>query len=227
MNESYYSSKAAIYYANARHEILPLLPPNVGRVLDVGCGTGETLALLKQDRGCSWAGGVELFPNAAQEARSRVDQLFEGDIEKIVLPIQPESLDVILCLDVLEHLINPWEVMTRLTDLLKPGGILIASIPNVRYAKVSLSLVFSGTWDYTDKGILDRTHLRFFTRSSAINLIESPGLKVDEIRCTGVQKGGWGYWINMVTFSLMRQLLEIQYVIRARKSAGNGDQAGC
>jgi SAM-dependent methyltransferase len=218
MNESQlYEVKSNDYFDNVRSEILSLLPRKINRLLEIGCGSGNTLNYIKNNYRCDWACGVELVHEAAEIARSKVDLLIEGDIENTDLPIEPETLDVILCLDVLEHLINPWKVMSKLGVLLKSDGVIIASIPNVRNFHVILPLIFRGEWKYFDLGILDKTHLRFFTRSTAIKLIESSGLKVDVVKERGILRGSKTWVANLATFSLFKQFFVLQYLIRAIK----------
>jgi 2-polyprenyl-3-methyl-5-hydroxy-6-metoxy-1,4-benzoquinol methylase len=151
---------------------------------------------------------------AAERARERLDAVYPVNIEQNNLPIQESSLDLILCLDVLEHVIDPWEVVRRLYKLLKPGGALIVSIPNVRNHKVLFPLLFQGKWDYTDAGILDKTHLRFFVRDTAIKLIESSRLKVDLVMSTGLGRSRRSRIVNALLPSLITSLFEKQYLIR-------------
>ena len=218
MNESkLYEAKSNDYFDSNRNDILSLLPRKMNCLLEIGCGFGNTLKYIKDNYQCDWACGVELVHEAAEIARSKVDLVIEGDIENIDLPIEPETLDVILCLDVLEHLINPWKVMSKLEALLKSDGVIIASIPNVRNFHVILPLIFRGEWKYLDMGILDKTHLRFFTRSTAIELIESSGLKIDMIKETGFERGSKTRVANLVTFSIFKPFLVVQYLIRAMK----------
>lgn len=204
------------YYGNVRVDILPLLPSHLPRILEVGCGTGATLAYLKSQRCCDWVAGVEPVPAAAAIAREYLDLLIEGNAETIDLPIPEGSLDAILCLDVLEHLVDPWAMMKSLRRYLKPHGIVVASLPNVRFYKVLVDLVFHGRWTYVDAGILDRTHLRFFTRASAIELVECSGLKVDAILRKGLEAGKGRSRMNRLTGGLFEDLLTYQYLLRAR-----------
>jgi 2-polyprenyl-3-methyl-5-hydroxy-6-metoxy-1,4-benzoquinol methylase len=89
-----------------------------------------------------------------------------ANLDKDELDLPEEAFDCIVCNDVLEHLITPWQVLGKLAILLKPGGHFVASIPNVQYWGVLKDLVFEGDWRYADEGVLDVTHLRFFTRRS-------------------------------------------------------------
>lgn len=179
------------YYGSIRREILPLIPDNISKALDIGCGAGNTLVWLRSLKHCAWTGGVELLPQGAAQARQKLDAVYEGNIEHMDLPIEKGSIDLILCLDVLEHLVDPWKVIQRLQSLLKRGGMLVVSIPNIRNRHVLLPLLLQGKWEYVESGILDRTHLRFFTRQSAVELVSSAGLKIDRIEITGGISRGW------------------------------------
>lgn len=168
------------YYACVRTDIAQLLPDRVSRMLEIGCGTGNTSAWIKSKTGC-WTAGVELFPAVAREAEQKLDSVFIGDIQAVHLPFEPGLFDVILCLDVLEHLRDPWAVIQKLAHLLSPDGCLIASVPNIRHFSVTLPLLLKGRFEYSSSGLLDKTHLRFFVRETAIDLLESSGLHVDRI----------------------------------------------
>lgn len=166
------------YFDTARTEILPYLPQRCGRILDIGCGTGATTGWVREQRAVEWAGGVEIDEGAAEQAGERLDVLWLGAIEQAELEAEiPErSLDLVLCLDVLEHLVDPWAVVERLSALIAPGGRLIVSVPNIRNWKFIRKLLFKGDFHYTDAGLLDRTHLRFFVRDTAEALATSGGL---------------------------------------------------
>src|SRR5437868_983182 len=126
-----YDQKATEYYQSARKEILPLLPESNKRVLDLGCGAGATLDWLKHIHYCEESWGIELTENAADIAKKRVDQVIIADIEKDAVCLPEDYFDLILCLDVLEHLQDPWRVMSMLVTWLRPHGTLVASVPNV------------------------------------------------------------------------------------------------
>lgn len=166
------------YYATARREILPFLPSDVARMLDVGCGSGATTALVRSCRTVAWAGGLEFVPQAAEQAGSVCDRVWVGDAAAAAFEseIAPASLDLVLCLDVLEHLVDPWALVRRLTPLLRPGGRLIVSVPNIRHWAFLWRLAMRGDFSYRDAGLLDRTHLRFFVRETAIELATAGGL---------------------------------------------------
>ena len=213
------------YYGNPRTEILSLIPDRVERVLDVGCGIGTTLLWLKEKRPCSWAAGVELHGPAAAEAKKKLDVVYEGNIENLELPIEKSSLDLILCLDILEHLVDPWSVTRRMQELLKPGGVLIASLPNVRSKRVLVPLVLKGEWKYQEWGILDKTHLRFFVRKTAIELLESSGLTVDKMEVTGGFTRGWmGSILKKILPNGIQSFFVRQYILRGVKNRKNREK---
>lgn len=171
------------YFGRARAEVIPCLPSGARRVLELGCGNGATLEAVKECLGAPdgmWLAGVELNSAMAAVAHRIADRVWVGNAEELDFAdeIEPKSLDAILCLDVLEHLVDPWKTVRRLSTLLKPGGRLIASIPNVRHWKFIWNLLFKADFRYRDSGLLDRTHLRFFVKSTACELVTCGGLRL-------------------------------------------------
>jgi 2-polyprenyl-3-methyl-5-hydroxy-6-metoxy-1,4-benzoquinol methylase len=172
---------ASGYYEHVRYDAIALLPTHCERVLEVGCGTGATLAELKRRGQCRWAGGVEVAGEPGRFAAERLDRFWNGNIETFTPDVAEGSLDALLCLDVLEHLVEPWQTLRSLAKLLKPGAVTVISVPNVRNHRVVTELLLHGRWDYESSGIMDRTHLRFFTRDSAASLVSGAGFRVDRI----------------------------------------------
>lgn len=147
------------------------------RVLDVGTSEGNLGAILKE-QGHSVA-GIESNSAAAQKARAHYDSFHVGDIESYDFPYR-EEFDYILFADVLEHLRDPVSVLRRSLPSLKPTGELIVSIPNVANIAIRTSLLF-GRFDYRDRGILDRTHVRFFTLASLRRMMEDASCRILEL----------------------------------------------
>jgi SAM-dependent methyltransferase len=168
------------YYAQARPEVADLVPPDCRRVLDVGCGAGELGRLLKA-RGC-YVAGVELVPEAAEQARRVLDRVEAADVEADGFPFPPGSFDAVVFADVLEHLIDPWRVLREAARLLAEGGRVVASIPNVQNLDV-LRRLLSGRWEYRERGLLDRGHLRFFTLRTIRGLFAQAGLALAHVGC--------------------------------------------
>lgn len=168
------------YYGTARTEILPWLPARVDRMLDVGCGLGSSTIAVKKNRPVTWAGGIEYNDAVADQTEGVFDRLWRGDAAAAPLEaeIAPKSLDLVLCLDVLEHMADPWAMVERLSALIAPGGRLIVSVPNIRNWKFIWRLASRGDFHYRDSGLLDRTHLRFFVKDTAIALAQSGGLSL-------------------------------------------------
>lgn len=170
-----YPTENCNYFSSCRREIEPLLLPGaIASALEIGCGSGATMAWLRRIKHVDHAVGVELNVPAARQAMRIFDEVIIGNVEAQSFELH-QQFDLILALDVLEHLSDPWAVVRRLRKALKPGGALIASIPNVIHYRAMLPLLVKGSWQYTDEGIFDRTHLRFFSEDTAIKLFTESG----------------------------------------------------
>ena len=208
---------ADAYYRHTRREIEPLLPADPGRVLEVGCGGGDTLRWIKDRHPTATTTGVEYNPAMRATLEGRADHAFIGAIGD-VLP-RLGVYDTILCLDVLEHLLDSDAVLAALATHLAPGGAFIVSLPNISHLSVTLPLLFRRRFPYADAGILDRTHLRFFTEGSIVAFMNAAGLQVEDGRLSGMQ-GGKARLLNRLTLGLFSHYLAKQYVFRARPGAG-------
>ena len=159
--------------------------PAGARVLDVGCATGYLAARLRP-RGCTVV-GFERDPGSAAAAEAHCDHVIAGDIEshadraRIAGPF-----DVVLLGDVLEHLVDPWDTLRFTRTLLSDSGVVVTSIPNVASWPVRLSVV-RGSFDYADVGPFDRTHLRFFTRATAHELVRIAGFEIERERFSPIE----------------------------------------
>ena len=171
------------YYAQARPEMLEFVPPDTRRLLDIGCGQGRFgEAVKKALPGCeTW--GIELTPEAAAAAATRNDKVINGSFGDIG-DLPKAYFDVITMNDVLEHIDYSEPVLATVKTLLRPGGRLVLSLPNVRFYLHLRDLIFHKDWEYRDFGILDRTHLRFFTQKSASRLLQECGYRVEI--CKGI-----------------------------------------
>lgn len=215
------------YYRNERPELAAQVPETARRVLDVGCGAGAFGAGLKR-RGVKEVVGIEILERPWAMARQALDDALLGNIEQMDLPFEDGYFDCITFGDVLEHLIDPAAALRKLARVLAPDGVMVASIPNARFCQV-VSMLAHGRWEYVDAGILDRTHLRFFTRIEMVKLFRDAGLEVTGLGPLSIldpaqlKRDADGF-IRMDKFSYgpvddaeYRDFLAYQYLVRAAK----------
>ena len=171
------------YYNRVNPDLLRVIPPDARSVLEVGCGTGAMAEAYRAIHPTGRYLGIEKDPEAAAIAASRLDRVIVGDIDAIDLAaagLELNSFDALVFGDVLEHMVDPWGVLKRLAPLLRDGGLALACIPNVQHWSMIVGLL-RGRWEYQDEGLLDRTHLRFFTVEGMTPLFEGAGLKVFDV----------------------------------------------
>ena len=222
-----YNQKGDRYFAQVNEDLIAIIPHSPSqKVLDVGCGDGSLGVALKE-RG--WAGtvvGVECAAGAASKARARLDAVHEVDVESWAPPRRYRShFDCVVCGDVLEHLRDPWAALSMLSDLLCEDGVLAASIPNVRHVSVVIPLLLRGRWDYAERGVLDTTHARFFTKRSTIALFTSCGYEIDLLRPRLARLPRRLGWIMLPLARLLGGACEefsaVKYLVLARASRHN------
>lgn len=216
--QNLYNHKQNSYFSNIRHDLISLIPKNfkADKVLEIGCGSGETLNYLQSNGIANNVTGIDIV-KIRESHQSNLDRFIAGNIENINLDFSKNSFDLILCGDVLEHLINPWEALKRLKPFLKDDGYLIASIPNIRFYKVLYKVFISGDFKYENEGILDKTHLRFFCYKNIIDLFNSSGYKIDKIVSDFDVVKCKRTYANKVLFHLFRNFFTIQYLTVAQK----------
>ena len=177
--------KPANYYQNVRPEMMAYVPADSSRVLEVGCGEGEFGWRVKQS-GAVEVWGIELVEARARLAATRLDKVLVGDVADLVGQLPSGHFDAVVFNDVLEHLVDPFEVLRRVRPSLSEGGVVVSSIPNVRFFPVAYGLAVYGEWEYDESGILDRTHLRFFTGRSIQRMYERLGYEI--LRHEGINR---------------------------------------
>jgi 2-polyprenyl-3-methyl-5-hydroxy-6-metoxy-1,4-benzoquinol methylase len=207
------AAQAALKYDFARKELLRFIPDSARALLDVGCGSGAFGRLLRSRRSDMELWAVEPDPASAQAAERGFDHVIRGIFPDERLP--EATFDVVLCADVLEHMTEPEGALRAAVSVLARGGIMVASIPNVRHWRAVIwPLLARGRWTYTERGILDRTHVRFFTRRSMQAFFIDNGWSVESV--TGINMQRREKLLSAVSARLLDDFLWPQYVVVAR-----------
>lgn len=217
--ETIYSNKESSYFTSARMDLIELLPRcKTNKILELGAGTGETLLAAKSLGLASEVVGIDLVKiENSNQSNPDINKFIIGNIESLDLELEENYFDVIICADVLEHLVEPLLVIKKISKHLKMGGIFISSIPNIRHYTVMRSILVYGDFDYEDGGILDKTHLRFFCRKNVIKIFQENGYDVIKIK---TNMGGYGLkhkLLNNITFGVFKDLFVFQFCTVARK----------
>lgn len=222
--ETLYTSKHTGYFECTRPELLPFVPESARKILDVGCGAAGFSGTLKTLRKAEvW--GVELNESASEIARGRLDKVFHASFgPELDLPVN--YFDCITFNDVLEHMVDPMAALQLALPLLCENGVVVASIPNIGHFPTLWRLIIRGEWDYKESGILDKTHLRFFTRSSIKKLFYQAGFGVRKIEGINkfiiMEKGDRKLWwqyrmISWLPFPGVRDMRYLQFAVVASK----------
>ncbi|MGD9843021.1 MAG: class I SAM-dependent methyltransferase [Steroidobacteraceae bacterium] len=207
------------YYAATRAELRGFLPERYSRVLEIGCGRGGFSSNLAETAE-TW--GVEPFRDAAEIAKKSLNNVLIGKYEEVQPQLPNAIFDLVICNDVIEHMADDFGFLMSVREKMCTGGYLMGSIPNMRYFPVLKDLMFNKEWEYHDEGVLDRTHLRFYTIRSFPKLLMRAGF--DVVRFSGInrywQRKGW------ITRSLLKtQWFEdtqwMQFAFLARMSSSS------
>ncbi len=203
-----------------REDILRLIPNKVKNILDVGCANGVLGKKLKE-KGL-YVEGIEINKKLAQEASKYIDKVHVCDLDKTNIKFKNE-FDLVICADIIEHLKNPEEFLINYSKILSDEGYFIISVPNVRYYYVLWSLL-KGEWKYADRGIFDKTHLRFFTLKSIKQLLKNCGLETVKINRNyrSIEKYcAYQTLAKYLSLYFLKDFLTFQYVILAKKIIKN------
>ena len=165
------------YFELLRPEIFNLVPPNTKFLLDLGCGFGALGAKVKSEYG-SYCYGIESNSAAESKLTRNLYKHWIANVEDFDFNVIDVEFDCIVLADVLEHLIDPWVLLGRVKELLAKDGVIIVSMPNIRNLNVIASLILKGRWENRDSGILDRTHLRFFTKYEMESMFIASGFEI-------------------------------------------------
>lgn len=206
--QSYFEGRRADYVAE-----LPRAPE--ARILEVGCARGGTGALALAEGKCGHYAGIELDPASAEAARAHLSEVHVGNVETMELPFEPGRFDALIVSEVLEHLVDPWAAVARLAPLVRPGGLVFASSPNVSHYSVIANLI-RGRWELTDRGTMDRTHLRWFTPDLYAGIFRQAGFEIEQIRPV-TPFAPRTRALDRLTGGRLRHLFMRQISIRARR----------
>jgi len=220
-----YNNKSDIYYSKSRPEMLEFLPETATTILDVGCGEGIFAKSLKEHSKNNleiW--GIELMEEQGLKAKNILDKVLIGKCEDLIVELPSNYFDVIYFNDVLEHLVDPSSVLNLMKAKLNDNGLIVSSIPNVRYHNTFMDLVLNKNWDYQSSGVLDKTHLRFFTKKSIVKMYESMDFEIIEHKGINRSKSIKPYLYNILFLFSAMDIFFPQYatVVRIKNTNNNG-----
>lgn len=213
--EEMYISKHSEYFSLEREMFKNAIKENNLTILDVGCGTGALGSFYQKNQDCK-VYGIEISQNAYLEAKKNLFEVVKGNVEIMELPFSENFFDVVIMGDVLEHLINPISTLEKLSAVLKPGGKIYITVPNIRHWKTLLALVFKDQWDYKSWGILDYTHLRFYTLSSICKMLKTNNFRISDAQRV-IQSPSKSRVFDKLTFGLFSGFLASHTFITIEK----------
>jgi len=202
--------------SSKRPEMVQFLPSEYSKVLEVGCNVGKFAAVVK-DKPCEYW-GIEPFEEAAKVAKTKMDKVSVGFYDDIANEIPDNYFDLVIANDLIEHLEQPWNFLRSIKRKMTVNSSIVISIPNVRYYWNLRELLFCKDWKYVDCGILDITHLRFFTEKSIIRLLNENGFEIEMMKGINSVKIGRRhlpkYWIAKFLWGTDIEFL--QFGLRAK-----------
>jgi 2-polyprenyl-3-methyl-5-hydroxy-6-metoxy-1,4-benzoquinol methylase len=212
------------YYTGDRPDIRLNIPVSARRVLDVGCGAGTLGAVLKEETGAAVV-GIEVFEEAADIAQTRLDAVLRLDLQRLEsLPYPDGYFDAMTFGDVLEHMHDPHGLLRTLRRYLADDGTIVCSIPNLKHWSVLFQLIVRDRFTYADKGLLDRTHVHFFTLEEIGELLDATGFQVTAMQANRVEEcppevatlAQFAAQFGADADDVLQRLNAYQYVVTAR-----------
>lgn len=215
-----YEEKEENYYLNVRLDLLSLLPEGSKnlKILEIGAGHGATLSYLKDKGIASEVVAIDIIENKGKWPFKNIDKFIYGDIENLDLNNYYDYFDFIILADVLEHLINPGDVLQKLKPLQKMGGSLLISIPNFRHIRGLFKVVVKGDFTYEEEGLFDYTHLRFFCKKNIKELVVNNNFEIDCIISSlkVYKKPSLSKFLNLITLGFLEEFLSVQYLLKTK-----------
>ncbi len=220
---------------NSSHTKILGLVETGQRILEIGCATGYLTRYLKDKLGCT-VFGVEIDAEAAKTAQPYCEEIIVGDIgsEDVLKMLSNQKFDVIMMADVIEHLKNPDQLLSRLKQFLKERGYILLSVPNGAHGAISLEIL-DGKWDYRKEGLLDKTHLHFFDKENLMALLEKTGLFISHLDRVVIHprdtefKTPWDSYPREVTAYIEKvnpEYKTYQFIIKAHPMTAGGWKKG-
>jgi len=201
------------YFGYMRPEMVAMLPSEYSKILEVGCNVGNFSQYINKP--CEYW-GIEPFENAAKVAKTKLDKILVGFYEEVENEIPDNYFDLVIANDVIEHMKEPWLFLQDIKKKMSPNGSLVLSIPNVRYYSNLIELLQEKDWKYRNCGILDITHLRFFTQKSIVRLLDESGFEIEKTQ--GInrlrKRGSLKCWLGKLI--LGEDIMFLQFGVRAR-----------
>ncbi len=216
-----YREKERVYFTDPRRDLIRLIPSkSENKILEIGAGGGDTLIEIKKQNLANEVVGVDLIeiPDSKQ-SDPNIDKFIICDVEKADLQLPASYFDVIILGDVLEHLLDPWSFLNKISSFLKKDGIFIASVPNIRYYPACLKIFLKGDFGYEKQGLFDKTHVRFFCKKNIQDLFDTDLFRYSDVipRQNLYNFKSKKKLLNKLTFGFLEEFLTMQYVIVARK----------
>lgn len=208
-------------YIGPRNDIIKYIPDKSNKILDIGCSIGTLGKQIKQKRDVEVI-GVEIDKDMASVAQKCLDKVITADIETLSFDAYFPSMyfDCVILADVIEHLKDPWSLLKNVSCILSSNGLVIASIPNIRHYSTIINLVMKGHWPYRDRGIHDKTHLRFFTWKNIQELFSGSGLRISEVERKYrllERPHRYNKYSKFFAFPFIKEFLTFQYIVIAKK----------
>lgn len=207
--------KSGDYYEADRSHFLDWSELRPRSVLDIGCAGGVNAAWYR-NHGAERLVGVEPDEASATRAAARFDRVLTSSIEDAI-PSIGERFELIVCADVLEHLIDPWTVLRDLRTLAEPNGVLVISMPNIRFYRTLWRIAFGAGFRYEQSGILDSTHIRFFTRATLLEMVAEAGWDTQRIEAVYFDRPG--SWLGRLTRRRSDEWFGYEWYLLARRTA--------
>lgn len=212
-----YDNKPGHYYSKVRHEMLKYLPSNATRILEIGCGNGCFGELIKQGNNREvW--GVEMMPEEGEKAKMVLNKVFIGMCEDYIHDLPDNYFDAIYFNDVLEHMYDPYALLKLIKNKLSDKGVVISSIPNIRYHNQFKMFLIDKDWKYEQHGIMDFTHTRFFTGKSIERMYKEAGFAIKKHEGINRTKSLKPYLYNLLFLFTQMDIFYLQYATVASKS---------